>query len=116
MTTVLDFARVGEPRVTLHADPTHFILQSDESAKRSLAIIPTVTDQVIQRLFTDSNGEFSNPNQVQLARRLDENLKTNLFVFFPSGVRMMFELRFVEKSKADYVLAIQYKAKGGCPR
>lgn len=111
MTTVLDLADVGEPTLTLHADEEHFILKTHENAKRSIAILPQVTEQDLRKIFSQEGYSQAEP---QLSQGLDKAFRTNLFVFFKNNQRLMFQLRFVPKTKADYVLRIRPEFKGGC--
>lgn len=111
MTTVLDLADVGEPTLTLHADEEHFILKTHENAKRSIAILPQVTEQDLRKIFSQENYSKAEP---QLSQGLDKVFRTNLFVFFKNNQRLMFQLRFVPKANADYVLRIRPEFKGGC--
>lgn len=111
MTTVLDLADVGEPTLTLHADEEHFILKTHENAKRSIAILPQVTEQDLRKIFSQENYSKAEP---QLSQSLDKVFRTNLFVFFKNNQRLMFQLRFVPKANADYVLRIRPEFKGGC--
>lgn len=112
MTTVLDLADVGEPTLTLHADEEHFILKTHENAKRSIAILPQVTEQDLRRIFSHQDGYSK--SEGELAQGLDRAFRTNLFVFFKTNQRLMFQLRFVPKVQADYVLRIRPEFKGGC--
>lgn len=112
MTTVLDLADVGEPTVTLHADEEHFILRTHENAKRSIAVLPQVTEADLRKILNDQDQ--SSKSDSQLASGLDRAFRTNLFVFFKNNQRLMFQLRFVQKSKADYVLRIRPEFKGTC--
>ena len=101
MTTQIVFEQ--EPKVTLYADKKHFKVNTDSLTPRSLAIIPYVDSSELEA-FRDSTGRL--PNSKALASALDKSFKTNLFVFFKNNNQLMFELRFVEKSKADYVVKV----------
>lgn len=92
-----------EPKTTLYADKKHFRIVNDSSSPRSLAIIPVVESSELD-LFRDAKGVL--PAAKALATALDRNFKTNFFVFFENNNQLMFELRFVEKEKADYILKV----------
>jgi len=111
MTTVLDLTQVGEPTVTLHTDEERFILRTHENAKRSIAILPQVSEQEVRMLSRNSNQVLSGR---ALANTLDRTFRTNLFVFFKSNARLIFQLRFVEKTRADYVVRIKQSYKKEC--
>jgi len=111
MSTLLEFDQ--EPTLTFHADDQHFSLKNSESAKRSLAIIPNIREQDVRSLFP--NTDFP-PGGAILADALDRTYRTNLFVFFKGSGRLMFQLRFVDKSKADYVLKIKQVFRKDCLR
>ena len=49
LSTLLQFDE--EPKLSFHADPEHFLLKTDEAAKRSLAIIPHIKDQDLKQLI-----------------------------------------------------------------
>ncbi len=109
--TLLQFDE--EPTLTFHADDTHFLLKNHDAAKRTLAIIPVIRDQDIQKVF----GEIG-PPRVPVGKAfsdaLDRHYRTNLFVFLKSSSRLMFRLRLVEKSASDYVLRIKQVYRKGC--
>lgn len=110
MSTILQFDE--EPNLTFHADDQHFIVKTDPAAKRSLAIIPNIKEAEVKRLFpSDSEGW---PSSRAIAEALDKAYRTNLFVFFKSQNRLLFRLRFVDKSEADYVLRIRQIYRKGC--
>lgn len=112
MTTVLDLADVGEPSLTLHADEEHFILRTHENAKRSIAILPQVSEADLRRIFHHQDGVSR--SESELAQGLDRSFRTNLFVFFKTNQRLMFQLRFVPKAQADYVLRIKPEFRKEC--
>ncbi len=109
MSTILQFDE--EPSLTFHADDQHFLLKNHENAKRSIAIIPSMKESDVRPLF--QNRETA-PGGAVLADALDRAYRTNLFVFFKSSTRLMFRLRFVEKSAADYVLKVNQVYAKGC--
>jgi hypothetical protein len=100
-----------EPKVTLYADKTHFKIKTNSMSPRSLAIIPYVSPSEIEGL---SQGNGSSLSPKKLASALDDSLKTNLFVFFENNNQLMFELRFVEKTRADYILKVQQEFDKEC--
>ena len=100
-----------EPKVTLYADKKHFKVITNASSPRSLAIIPVVESTELD-LFHNPKGGL--PAPAALASALDRSFKTNLFVFFDNNNQLMFELRFVEKEKADYILKVTQVFGGGC--
>lgn len=100
-----------EPETTLYADKKHFRVNSHPSAPRSLSVIPFVDSSEID-LFRDSTGLLPGPKR--LAELLNQSFKTNLFVFFKNNNQLMFELRFVEKNKADNVLKVKQVFNEGC--
>lgn len=110
MSTILQFDE--EPNLTFHADDQHFIVKTDPAAKRSLAIIPNVKEQEVRRLFHAESEAW--PSSRAIAEALDRAYRTNLFVFFKSQNRLLFRLRFVDKSEADYVLRIRQVYRKGC--
>jgi len=96
-----------DPTLTFHADEEHFLVKSSESAKRTIAIIPHIKESELRQIS-------SSESRLPTAGELDRALRTNLFVFFKSGSRLIFRLRFVEKDRADYVLRIRQVVKKGC--
>tara|TARA_B100000941_G_C28144697_1_gene369515 strand:- start:48 stop:509 length:462 start_codon:yes stop_codon:yes gene_type:complete len=92
-----------EPRTTLFADKNHFVINTSDSAPRSLAIIPKFNP-----------NELSSLPQKNQVKALDKNYKTNLFIFFDNQNQLMFELRFVEKEKADYIVDIKQTFPKDC--
>lgn len=100
-----------EPEVTLFADKKHFKVNTNSSAPRSLAIIPFVDSNEIE-VFRNSSGHLPGPKD--LATALDKSFKTNLFVFFKNQNQLMFEMRFVEKAKADYILKVKQVFRENC--
>jgi hypothetical protein len=110
MSTILQFDE--EPNLTFHADDQHFIVKADPTAKRSLAIIPNIKEQEVRRLFNSDSDSW--PSSKAIAEALDKAYQTNLFVFFKSQNRLLFRLRFVDKSAADYVLRIRQIYRKGC--
>lgn len=100
-----------EPKVTLYADKKHFKVITNASSPRSLAIIPVVESTELDLLRNPKGGLPAPP---ALASALDRSFKTNLFVFFDNNNQLMFELRFVEKEKADYILKVTQVFSGGC--
>jgi len=111
MTTQLMFETA--PTMTLHADEEHFKIRSSADAKRSIAIVPFVDQATIAQLTGQHvNGLSLSP--ALFAKKLDEALRTNLFVFFKNGSQFMFEMRFVEKSKADYIVSVRQSFTKDC--
>lgn len=100
-----------EPKVTLYADKRHFKINTNKTSPRSLAIIPFVEPSEIDA-FRDQRGRLPSPES--LAAVLDRSFKTNLFVFFEGNNQLMFQLRFVEKKKADYILKVNQVFKKDC--
>jgi hypothetical protein len=100
-----------EPQVTLFADKKHFKINTNSSSPRSLAVIP-FSDGNDLSTFRDSAGHL--PSQIALASVLDKNFKTNLFVFFKNNNQLSFELRFVERDKADNILKVTQLFKEDC--
>lgn len=100
-----------EPKVTLYADKKHFKITTTSLSPRSLAIIPFVESSEIEALQSSQNKKLSPKG---LASELDKSLKTNLFVFFDNSNQLMFQLRFVEKNKADYIVMVKQLFKKGC--
>jgi len=100
-----------EPEVTLFADKKHFKVNTNSSAPRSLAIIPFISSNEVD-VFRNEAGRL--PEEKSLAAALDKSFKTNLFVFFKNNNQLMFELRFVEKSRADYILKVKQIFKESC--
>jgi hypothetical protein len=109
MTTQIVFQQ--EPKATLYADKRHFKINTNTLAPRSLAIIPYVDSSELQ-VFKDSNGNYPSPKK--LAISLDKSFRTNLFVFFENNNQLMFELRFVEKEKADFLIKVKQIFKKDC--
>ncbi|MCB0357346.1 MAG: hypothetical protein KDD40_10080, partial [Bdellovibrionales bacterium] len=109
MTTQLIFEQ--EPKVTLYADKKHFIINTNKFSPRSLAIIPLIDASELESLRS-SSGKM--PDSDLLAKILDKNYKTNLFIFFQNNNQFMFELRFVEKKQADYIVKITQKFSKDC--
>ncbi len=109
MTTQIVFEQ--EPKVTLYADKTHFKINTNSTSPRSLAVIPFVDMNELNH-FRDAKGKL--PAAGLLAGHLDKSFRTNLFVFFENNNQLMFELRFVEKSKADYVLKVNQVYNRDC--
>jgi hypothetical protein len=100
-----------EPKVTLYADQKHFKVNTTALSPRSIAIIPFIDTSEIN-IFKDSRGKFPPPKI--LAEALDKSFKTNLFVFFENNNQLMFDLRFVEKTKADYLLKVKQTFQKDC--
>lgn len=100
-----------EPKVTLYADKKHFKIVTNASSPRSLAIIPVLESSDLDP-FRDAKGEL--PSPAALAAALDRSYKTNLFVFFENNNQLMFELRFVEKKKSDYIVKVTETFTGDC--
>lgn len=99
------------PEVTLYADKRHFKITTNSSAPRSLAVIPFVSGSEID-VFRNSEGKLPSPKA--LAEALDQSFRTNLFVFFKNNNQLMFELRFVEKNRADFILKVKQVFREGC--
>ena len=100
-----------QPKTTLYADKSHFKVQSNEGTPRSLAVIPYIQSSEVNT-FRKSNGELPSPEK--LANALNESFRTNLFVFFENENQLMFELQFVPKAKADYILKVRQKFSKEC--
>ena len=100
-----------EPKVTLYADKKHFRIITNASSQRSLAVIPVIETTDLD-VFRDAKGDLPAPGV--LASALDRNFKTNLFVFFDHNNQLMFDLRFVEKQRADYILKVTQLFNGEC--
>lgn len=110
MTTQIVFD--SEPTMTLMADQQHFLVQGSKGAKRSIAIIPRIDPGEIKALWPDS---MRLPTMAETIAAVDRAFRTNLFVFFNNSRQLMFELRFVEKPKVDFVVRVQEVFKKGCP-
>lgn len=108
MTTQIVFEQ--EPKVTLFADQTHFKIVTNATASRSIAIIPVISSSEIDAI---KNGRPNMSNDA-LASALDASFKTNLFVFFDNNNQLMFELRFVDKKRADYLVKVKQNFSQGC--
>jgi hypothetical protein len=103
------------PTLTLHADEEHFKIRANPNAKRSIAIIPFVEATSISQLFPNPHGgEPLIPSGRAFAEKLDQAFKTNLFVFFKHSNQLMFELHFVEKTQADYILNVKQVFRKDC--
>lgn len=102
LTTQIVFEQ--EPKLTLYADKKHFKITSNDLAPRSLAIIPFFEANELNP-FRDTSGALLAPDK--LANALNRSFKTNLFVFFKNNNQLMFELKFSEKEKADYVVKVK---------
>lgn len=100
-----------EPKTTLFADKKHFKIVSNATSPRSLAIIPFVEQSELDA-FRTPGGAL--PAPAALASALNGSFKTNLFVFFDNNNQLMFELRFVEKSKADYIVKVTQSFNENC--
>lgn len=100
-----------EPKVTLFADKKHFKINTNAASPRSLAVIPVFESSELEQL---QGGRAIPRSQMDLATLLDRNFKTNIFVFFENNNQLMFELRFVPKEKADYVLKVKQSFNGKC--
>jgi hypothetical protein len=109
MTTQIVFEQ--EPKVTLYADKKHFKIVTNPSSNRSLAIIPVIETTELDAL-RDSKGQL--PAPANLAAALDRSFKTNLFVFFDHNNQLVFQLHFVDKSKADQILKVTQTFNGDC--
>lgn len=99
------------PKVTLYADKKHIKINTTPVSPRSVSIIPFVEPSELN-VFRDSKGRLPSPKV--LASALDKSFKTNLFIFFDNNNQLMFELRFVEKRKADYLLKVKQVFKKDC--
>ena len=106
MTTQIVFEQ--EPKVTLYADKKHFKVVTNSSSPRSLAIIPVIEGTELD----NSRSLLANPTS--LVNFLNKSFKTNLFVFFDNNNQLMFELKFAEKPKADYILKVTQTFNGSC--
>ncbi|MDB5038596.1 MAG: hypothetical protein JWQ35_2124 [Bacteriovoracaceae bacterium] len=103
------------PTLTLHADEEHFKVKTTPEAKRSIAIIPFVDSATLAQLFQSRREEnVIIPSPRVLAERLDAAYHTNLFVFFKNSNQLMFELRFVEKPKVDFILNVRQAFRKDC--
>jgi hypothetical protein len=100
-----------EPQVTLYADKKHFKINTNSVSPRSVSVIPFVESSELN-VFRKANGKL--PSAKALAASLDNNFKTNLFIFFKNNNQLMFELRFVEKKKADYILKVKQVFNKDC--
>lgn len=100
-----------EPKVTLFADTKHFKITTNKLAPRSLAIIPSIEPSELE-IFRDDHGKIMTGRK--LAEALNKSFKTNLFIFFENNNQLMFELRFVPKQQADYILKIKQIFNEGC--
>ncbi len=100
-----------KPKVTLHADKRHFKIHTTEHSSRSIAIIPFVESNELNAF---RNGQGKLPSPKALAELLDKSFKTNLFVYFENDNQLMFDLRFVEKSKADYLVKVRQTFNERC--
>ncbi len=100
-----------EPKVTLYADHRHFRINTNSLSPRSLAIIPFVEANELNA-FRDAQGRM--PTGAALAQALDKSFKTNLFVFFDNNNQLMFQLRFVDKAQADYIVRVKQVFKEDC--
>ncbi|MBX3023012.1 MAG: hypothetical protein KF799_15155 [Bdellovibrionales bacterium] len=100
-----------EPKVTLYADKKHFKIVTNGTSPRSLAIIPYFESSELD-IFRGPKGDL--PSAAALANDLNRSFKTNLFVFFENNNQLMFELQFVDKSKADYILKVSQSFNGNC--
>lgn len=109
MTTQLVFEQ--EPKVTLFADKKHFKVVTNSSSPRSLAIIPVIEGNELENF---SIGHSLLANSAALVKFLNKSFRTNLFVFFDNNNQLMFELKFTEKPKADYILKVTQKFNGSC--
>lgn len=99
------------PKVTLYADKKHFKINTNRISPRSLAIIPYIESNELAA-FRNSSGRL--PPPAILAHSLNKNYKTNLIVFFENSNQLMFEMRFVEKKKADLIVKVTQEFKKGC--
>lgn len=109
MTTQIIFDQ--KPRTTLFADKKHFRIETHASSERSVAIIPVITGSEVDS-FRSETGAL--PDDKVLANFLDESFRTNLFIFFDHNNQLMFQLRFVAKKKADYVLKVKQVFPESC--
>lgn len=100
-----------EPKVTLFADQRHFKIVTNPTSPRSLAVIPVVEPQELDA-FRGRDGNL--PGPAALANALNRSFKTNLFVFFDNNNQLMFDLNFVEKARADYILKVSEIFDGSC--
>lgn len=99
-----------DPTLTFHADEDHFLVRSSDSAKRTIAVIPHIKENELRQITHGDSGDSRLPS----ASELDRTFRTNLFVFFKGGSRLIFRLRFVEKDRADYVVRVRQSVKKGC--
>ena len=96
-----------EPKTTLLADQSHFKIVTNGSAKRSIAIIPTLAANELEALGA------AGPTNTFVAA-LNGSLKTNLFVFFDSQNQLMIELSFAAKDSADYLVKVTQRFDERC--
>lgn len=109
MTTQIVFDEA--PQVTLYADKKHFKINTNSVSPRSVSVIPFVQPSELN-VFRTSSGKL--PSASALAASLDKSFKTNLFIFFKNNNQLVFDLRFVEKKKADYILKVKQVFKKDC--
>lgn len=105
MSTQLIFEEA--PVATYNGDEQTFRIRSSEDAPRSVVITPTITPESLAQ-----NMQGNQPAQVM--NRIDKTFSTNLFVFFKNSNQMLFQLRFVEKSKADNIIRVRQLFKKDC--
>jgi hypothetical protein len=113
ITTQLVFEQ--PPTLMLYADEEHFKVKTSPEAKRSIAIMPFVDSATLGRILENPNGHevFISSGKI-LAQKLDRLFTTNLFVFFKNSNQLMFQLRFVDKPGADYMVNVKQIFKGSC--
>lgn len=109
MTTQIIFEQ--KPKETLFADHKHFRINTSDRAPRSLAIIPFIEASELNA-FRDAHGNL--PDDKEMAKRLDESLKTNLFVYFDNSNQLLFHLHFVEQEKVDDIVKVKQIFNGSC--
>ncbi len=100
-----------KPEATLYTNQTRFQISSNDSAPRSLALIPQLSAAEASQ-FNGANGKM--PGGRQLMDLLNKSFATNLFVFFKNNNQLTFHLRFVTKESADYILKVKQTFPRDC--
>jgi hypothetical protein len=108
MSTQLIFEEV--PVVTYNGDEQTFRVRSSEDVPRSIVITPTITSESL----TQTMHQRGLRNESQVVSQLDRTYSTNLFVFFKNSNQLLFQLRFVDKSKADNIIRVRQHFKKDC--
>lgn len=97
------------PVVTYNGDEQNFRIRSSEDVPRSIVITPTITPESFAQAVGSQSGRSS-----QMTNRLDRTYSTNLFVFFKNSNQLLFQLRFVDKAKADNIIRVRQIFKKDC--